>query len=143
MMSHLRHHFLNNSAASMAWHDLVALRHAAADRRASRDFDNVMPRNISREITWNFVSQSRHRQRFSKRPRNHGLGRRATKPRTRKRFIRERDLHRKIRRTEGEKWGIALPPAVWCRVTRKMARRAIQTFCPSDLPVKIPQGPAP
>ena len=39
-------------------------------------------------------------------------------------------FHRKIRRTEGESLGFALPPAVLCCLARRMARRAIT---PSDL----------
>src|SRR5688572_11283026 len=51
-------------------------------------------------------------------------------------LARSRFFHRKIRRTEGESWGFALPPPVCCCVARRMARRVIVTFCPSDLPVK-------
>jgi hypothetical protein len=38
----------------------------------------------------------------------------------------DRDFHRKIRRTEGETWGLALPPAVWCGVARRMARPTVE-----------------
>ena len=68
MMSHLRHEILNDFAARIAWHDVVAIATCSAhSRRTSRDFDNVMPREAFYEITRNFVSQSRHRKRFSNR----------------------------------------------------------------------------
>jgi hypothetical protein len=73
MMSHLRHQILNDFAAQIAWHDVVAIATLCShSTRASRYFDNVMPREAFYEITPNFVSQSRHRKRFSNRPNAHG-----------------------------------------------------------------------
>jgi hypothetical protein len=65
MMSHLRHEIFNHFGVSVAWHDLVAL--ATSSRRtgaASRDFDNVMPRETFCEITRDLWSQSRHGKRL-------------------------------------------------------------------------------
>jgi hypothetical protein len=36
----------------------------------------------------------------------------------------------KVRRIEGESWGFVLPPAVWCCVERRIARRALKPSAP-------------
>jgi hypothetical protein len=47
-----------------------------------------------------------------------------------------RDFHRKVRRTEGEKLGGALPPAGPVLRCAPNGAASSQTFCSSDLPVK-------
>src|SRR5688572_13879885 len=52
----------------------------------------------------------------------------------------ERDLHRKIRRTEGESLGVRAAAGGLVRRCAPNGAASHPTFCPSDLPVKISQG---